>query len=52
MIHFFPMAQLVYHNTVNDLRWCKHQQAVKIQVSPAAAAAPAGALAADRDPAV
>ena len=48
VVHLLPVAELVDHDVVEDLRRCKEQQTVEIQVSLGTAASPAGFLAADR----
>ena len=49
MIHILPVAEFVDNHAVNDLRRCKHQQAIEVQVTLRATTSPAGALVADGD---
>ena len=52
MVHLFPVAQLMDHHAVDDLRRRQHQEAVKAKVPFTGTAAPPGLLAADSDRAV
>ena len=52
VVHFFPMSQLMNNNIVNNFFGSEDQTPVKVEVSPAAAASPAGLLLPDGDPAV
>ena len=49
VVHMLPVAQLVDHHIIPDLRGREHQQAVEIQVATVGAAAPAGSLGPDGD---
>lgn len=52
VVHFLPMAQLMDHHAVDDLRRRQHQEAVEAEIPFAGTAAPPGLLAADGDRAI
>ena len=52
MVHLLAMTKLMNHNTIQHLRRGKHQQAVEIEISFTAAAAPLGTLVPYGDPAI
>ena len=52
VIHMLPVTQLMDDDIVQNFRRCQYQKTVEIEVSFAAAAAPAGMLAADGDTAI
>ena len=52
MVQFLPVAQLMHNHIVQHVLRAEHQQAVEVQVALGGAAAPAGFLVPDGDPAV
>lgn len=52
MVHFFAVAKLMNHNTIQHLRRSEHQQAVEIEITLSAAATPLRPLVPYSDPAI
>ena len=52
MVHLLPVAQLMDHHAVDDLRRRQHQETIEAEVPFTGAAAPPGLLTADGDEAV
>ena len=52
MVHLLPVAQLMDHHAVDDLRRRQHQEAIEAEVPFTGTAAPPGLLTADGDVAV
>lgn len=52
MIHLFPVTELMHHYIVLYFRRCHHKETVEVQISLAAAAAPARFLIPDGNPSV
>ena len=52
VVHLLPVAQLMDHHAVDDLRRRQHQETIEAEVPPAGAAAPPGLLTADGNSAI